>query len=1152
MHKTYGKNTLRTIRDTFGRFAAIFAIVALGVGFLAGLLSATPDMRESFDRYFDGASMYDIEIIGDLGLTDDDVAELEKLEGVESVHAGYVADALMTSESGSDFTVRLHSLHTNGGEIALNVPELTSGRLPQLPDECLAINVPLGSKTKFKIGDTIRVSPKNENTSDFLLPSEFKIVGFADYCPYFSAEKEYTNIGNGTVDLFLLVPAESFATDFYTDVYITVSGAKELTSLTGEYRSLVDETAGRIERLSGSRGKVRLDEFKKEAEEKLNNARTDYEKAKKEAETKLSDAEIKIKDGQRKIADGEKKLTEAKKVISENEKALKDSEAELNKKENLAKQAFAETEEKFSVVQREIDKNLNKIAENLFVSEKELENYNLSAGQRRAFDELRKLPLKYPALADNMSALQEKSHRLEEIGARLKEIGSMPYDKQGEYADEANSLTEEKNNLQSEINEIMSGEAYNAYTEAASHLAMSGAVSDELPALALKLGALDSAKLNILNSQSELDARRAEFESEKRRAISEIAGGRIKISEGREELESAKTTYYRERSKLSTAKANLAQSVKDYESAKAETEAKLEEGLKKITDAESEISKTDIPSWHIFTREDNISYSSLKANIDKVDAIARVFPFFFFLVAALVALTTMTRMIDEERLQIGTMKALGYSRLSIMRKYVLYALSASALGSAVGIAVGFRLFPTVIWNVYTMMYELPEFYCPINWTYAASTSGAVILCIILATINACRSTLREKPAQLMLPKAPEAGKRVLLEKITPLWSRMKFTHKVTARNLFRYKKRFFMTIIGVAGCTALLVTGFGLRDSFSEVADRQYGELCTYDILAPISGEGELTDPELRKMLGDKTVVSGSVAVCLENVTASYGKNSIDVLTFIPEKTPDIKGFVTFRSRTSGHTINFEEGSVIITEKASEVLKIKRGDTITITDKRGKSGRFRISGICENYVRNYIYMSEGTYFDGMGERAERNTLVIRFSPNTDSSAKTDFGSRLLETGVVNGVRYNSDAKEAVGRALDKINMIVAVIIISAGALAFVVLYNLTNINIEERVKEIATIKVLGFTDREVNGYVNRESVILSLIGTAIGLVFGVFLHRYVMGKAEMDVMMFGRSVKPISFVYSAVLTMIFSFFVNLIMGRKLRRISMVESMKAPE
>ncbi|NLH01843.1 MAG: ABC transporter permease [Clostridiales bacterium] len=404
----------------------------------------------------------------------------------------------------------------------------------------------------------------------------------------------------------------------------------------------------------------------------------------------------------------------------------------------------------------------------------------------------------------------------------------------------------------------------------------------------------------------------------------------------------------------------------------------------------------------------------------------------------------------------------------------------------------------------------------------------------------------------MLPKAPEAGKRVLLEKITPLWSRMKFTHKVTARNLFRYKKRFFMTIIGVAGCTALLVTGFGLRDSFSEVADRQYGELCTYDILAPISGEGELNDPELQKMLGDKTVVSGSVAVCLENVTVSYGKNSIDVLTFIPEKTPDLKGFVTFRSRTSSHPINFEEGSVIITEKASEVLKIKRGDTITITDKRGKSGRFRISGICENYVRNYIYMSEETYFTGMGERAERNTLVIRFSPNTDSSAKTDFGSRLLETGVVSGVRYNSDAKEAVGRALDKINMIVAVIIISAGALAFVVLYNLTNINIEERVKEIATIKVLGFTDREVNGYVNRESVILSLIGTAIGLVFGVFLHRYVMGKAEMDVMMFGRSVKPISFVYSAVLTMIFSFFVNLIMGRKLRRISMVESMKAPE
>ena len=864
MRKTYGKNAFRTVKATLGRFAAIFAIVALGVGFLVGLLSAMPDTSYSFDKYFDESSMYDIRVMGDLGLSDADIAKLNELEGVGTVQAGYVADVLMSSSDDTEFTVRMHSLDVKNGN-TLNIPELTSGRLPQNSSECVLINIPFDSKAKFQLGETLAVSEANENTDDILSSKEYTVVGFADYCPYFSSEKEYTNIGSGTVDLFLLAPNESFATDFYTDVYISVEGANALTSLTNQYQAFVDKTAARVDAIAGGRCQLRYDE-----------------------------------------------------VISQS----------------------------------------------------------------------------------------------------TKEIAA--------------------------------------------------------------------AKANYSNANSEATA-----------------------------------------------------------------EASFADGTQEISDAEKALSEISVPSWYVYTRADNVSYSAIEANIDKVNAIAKIFPFFFFLVAVLVALTTMTRMVEDERLQIGTMKALGYSRGAIMGKYILYALTASFLGSAVGVAVGFKLLPTVIWNAFTMSFELSAFYSPINWVLAAVTSGALILCTLLATVNACLSTLKEKPAQLMLAKTPEAGKRVLLEKIPFIWNRLKFSYKITARNLFRYKKRFLMTSIGVAGCTALLVAGFGIRDSFSNIAERQFKLLTTYEILALVPDEADFENTELNNVLSNADNIADSTSVSYSSVTAENGENSIDIYTFVPEKSSDLEGFITFRNRESGKSIEFSDSSVIITEKASELLKVNVGDTLTITDNDDNTGSFTVTGICENYIQNYIYMCDKTYETGMGLSSEPNTLIVRLTENGLAS-KTDIGKALLDTEAVSGVSYTSDLRGMVDRALAKMDVIVVVIVLSAGALALVVLYNLTNINISERVKEIATLKVLGFTDREVNSYINRESLILSMIGTIIGLVLGFFLHRYIMLSAEMPGMMFGRSIQAISFVYSAALTLVFTVLVDLFMRRKLRNVNMVESMKAPE
>ncbi|PKM72311.1 MAG: hypothetical protein CVU91_09945 [Firmicutes bacterium HGW-Firmicutes-16] len=1150
MRRTYGKNFLRTVKDTFGRFAAIFAIVALGVGFLAGLLSSTPDMRYSFDKYFDDNSMYDIRILGDLGLTDTDIENLRSIEGVSTVQPGYIADALLTSGKDVDYTTRLHSLNLESDTV-LNRPELTSGRFPQNSNECVAVNIPLSGKSKLHIGDTLSVSENSTNSDELLNSKTFKIAGFADYCPYFSAEKEYTKIGSGTIDAFLLVAEESFNTDFYTDVYITVKDAAALTCLTDEYQSHIDKTAGKINSISSERSRLRYNEVVSDANTKLSDAKAEYNDAKSEADDKLSDALRQLQDGERQIFSGDKQLSDAKKQLDENENTLNKNERTLNSNESDMKVQFADADAQIRYVQREIDENRETANSSFASSQSELSSYNLDGLQKAQFDKLRKLPITYPTLPNHLQTLSDDRARLDKIAVRLAEISALIADGHAEYADEAAGLTVEKGTLEAEIQNITSSDAYKAFAQGVGYLQMTGAYSPNLPPLALALGSIDAAFIQLDEGQTELNAQRTELAAKKASAEKEISGAREKLAFGKAELEKANSQYEDELEKLNNAKITLTENRKKYDDAKAEADSALADGAQQISDAEKTISKIKMPSWHVYTRASSISYASISANIEKVNAIAKIFPFFFFVVAALVALTTMTRMVEDERLQIGTMKALGYSRNAIMGKYILYALSASVLGSIVGVVGGLRLFPAVIWNAYTMMYELPRFYYPFNWVFVFGTSGAAIICTLLATMNACRATLKEKPAQLMLIKAPEPGKRVLLERITPIWKRMKFTHKVTARNLFRYKKRFLMTTIGVAGCTALLVAGFGLHDSFSDIADRQFSVLQTFDIMAPYDSEESLDDSELQALLKDSDNISGSTAVNYEAVKVSNAGKSLEVYTFIPENASGLDGFVTLRERENGKAVGFEEDIVVITEKASEILKVSVGDTVTLTSKNGDKGTFTISGICENYLRNYIYMTEGTYNAAMGLSAPQNLLLVRLAENGPAS-KTDIGKSLLETGAVSGISYTANSKDAFELALDKIDTIVFVIILSAGALAFVVLYNLTNINISERVKEIATIKVLGFTDHEVNSYINRESLLLSVIGTVIGLVLGIFLHRYIVSSAELTSMMFGRNVKALSFVYSAAFTMLFSLLVNLIMSRKLHRISMVESMKAPE
>lgn len=647
----------------------------------------------------------------------------------------------------------------------------------------------------------------------------------------------------------------------------------------------------------------------------------------------------------------------------------------------------------------------------------------------------------------------------------------------------------------------------------------------------------------------------AEFRTQEADVRAQLADAKAELDSGYAQVD-AQAAQMREagypeamiEQSLAGARAELDAGLAEYEEHLAQAEAELADAEQKLLDAEQQLA--DVPSgeWYVMTREDNLSFASFEGNAQKIAAIAVVFPVFFFMVAVLVALTTMTRMVEEQRVQIGTFKALGYSNSAIMYKYILYAGSATLFGSAVGLGVGMQFFPAVLWNAYGIMYNLPPLLTPFRLNYALIAFLGALCCTMLATFSACRNSLRECAASLMLPKAPKAGRRVLLEYITPIWKRMRFTHKVTVRNLMRYKKRFYMTIVGIAGCTALLLTGFGLSDSINEIMDKQYTELNHYHAVVMLRNAEAAEDPEMEEIYESSDIV---LSVHQESCEITANDKSQEAYLFVPEELEAFPQLLTLRNRKSGEHLPLTEDAVILTEKAAETMRLSVGDSMELKQDDGTSVTVTIGGIAENYVNAYVYMHPVLYEKLYGKSPDFTVLLANLG-SADSSEHQEFAEGMLKCDGVAMVTMVGDMRESFHNMVTSIDYIIVVLIICAGLLAFVVLYNLMNINITERERELATIKVLGFYEGEVGAYVFRETIILSLLGTAAGLVLGIFLHAFVVRTAEVDMAMFGREISPTSFVYAAVLTMVFSLIVCLCMFPKLCRINMVESLKSVE
>lgn len=661
---------------------------------------------------------------------------------------------------------------------------------------------------------------------------------------------------------------------------------------------------------------------------------------------------------------------------------------------------------------------------------------------------------------------------------------------------------------------------------------------------------LDYAWSQIVTGQDQLYSGEEQIAAARR----ELASAREQIEEAKQQIAQARAQLEEARQELSDGKADLEegrQKILDNEKKVADGEKDLEEAQEKLDDARKELEDLEKPVWYVNTRDDNAGYEEYGQNAERVDNIAKIFPVFFILVAALVSLTTMTRMIEEERTQIGTMKALGYRNSDILAKYLFYALSATFVGALIGLVVGYQLFPTVIMVAYGMLYQTVVRVTPFLWGEAAWIMAACLGAVGLTVYLSCRSVLRPMPAQLMRPKAPKKGKRVLLERIGWLWKRLSFSRKVSVRNIFRYKKRMIMTIVGIMGCTALCLTGFGLKDSINSIVVNQFEEIWHYEATIVTENITPKDLEETLEIMREYDPQANQMQAMQKAYTMKSDQGRMSATLMVPESKELLTSFIHLENRTSHRLYSPEEDGVILTEKLAKKLGVGDGDSMQIEIDDTHVIDTRVIGVVENYAYHYAYMLPATYEKFFGKSPEYNMLLGQYE-GLEDGAEHEMASRINENKHVLTIQLQRDIMENFTKMLEALDMVVVVLILSAGALAFVVLYNLANVNITERVREIATLEVLGFNDKEVSQYIFRESIVLTLMGTILGLGAGRLLTMFVVQTAEIDMVMFGREMEAASYLWAALLTLVFNGIVNLVMHRPLRKISMVESLKSVE
>lgn len=1176
------KNFYMEIRKSLGRFLSIFFIVAMGVAFFSGIRSAEPDMRYSADAYFDRNDFMDIQVMGTLGITEEDVTAIEQVEGVEKAEPGYSADMLVDVHGNQKI------LHVSSVLDSMNDYKAEEGRMPEKSGECL-MDQDFAASAGLKVGDSITLlSGTRDPLTDTLRTDTYEITGLGSSVSYISFERGSSNIGNGEVSGFLTILPEDFSLEVYTECYVTAEGAKELTAFTPEYDKKVERVLKNIEDIGDYQGKLRADSVREEAGDELKKAEQELADGKARAEQELSDAWKQIGDGEQVLADGKTELAAGKQELEEGRNQLYSSQKQVDgayaqiqaeeQKLNQGKQELQTQEALLQQKEQEYEEALAKVeAGEAEISRFDTGYASLEAGIRQIEQGIgqgmQALEAARGEYEQGVAALEAARGQVAAMEEQLKQEGLSEEEKQAlinqieivktQISQQEQVLAQAKVVLEEQEKQFLEQQKPQAEAQLAALKEQKAQLDAQKPEIEESRKALEAARGQLEEQKPQLDKAKAQLQEAKNQIASgeaQLAEAKQQAAKGQQQIDSGWSKIHAGEQELKKGEAEIAENEKKledarkaYEEGKAEAEQKIQDGENEIKDAKQKIEDIEDAKWYVNDRSITTDYAGYGDNADRMRAIGEVFPILFFIVAALISLTTMTRMVEEQRTEIGTLKALGYGKMSIAGKYLNYAMTATIGGSIFGVLFGEKIFPYIIITAYKIMYtHVPDVVIPYNMKYGIWATVAAVLCTGLATLLACYKELAAQPAVLMRPPAPKQGKRVFLEYLPFLWKRLGFIWKSTIRNLIRYKKRFFMTVFGIGGCMALMIVGFGLRDSIFSIGILQYEELQLYDGMVILSTDADEEDrKDLEAYLEEEKEISAVSQGYLKKTNVKRGNESKEVYLYAPLDLEKNKEFLVYRDRKNHETYELGEKDAILTEKAAKALGIEKGDKLSVESQDGEFTEITITNICENYMEHYLYLSPELYEEIYGKPVEENNIYFKMK-DLDEEKLGTIGENILEKRAALNVSYTYNMEERLDEMLESLDIVIVVLIISAGLLAFVVLYNLNNINITERKRELATIKVLGFYDNEVSAYVYRENILLTLIGTVAGVLLGSLLHRYVIATVEIDSVMFTRIIENISFVYSALLTFGFSVFVNVVMYFKLKKIDMVESLKSVE
>ena len=1144
--KVFHKNVLRLIKSTKGRFFSLSAIVSIGVAFFIGVSASAPMMTASVDYYDDSYDLKDFTIYSNYGFKEDDIDALKKVDSVSAVEPGYFVDEIATSGEGTQL-VRIHSYDSTH---IINRFKLVEGRMPQNNHEVVAErngNI----KSGFEIGDTVKLSLPDGSRSGILPVQEVTVVGVIDTPLYLNMSKETSTLDNLPINSYLYIPSTAFDSSNYLEVNILTDDGKGLSSFSDSYETYIANVKKKIEELAKTQEKVTALKIKEDAMHEYNDGMQkyidgtkQYQDALDSYQKEIADAQQKLSESRADVAAGEVEIASAKENLVSAQNALNteklNRQAEIDNQQEIINQNRATLQSSQHALNSQkatLEQNENNLLAALASIPDAITLYQTEIQFRQGIAQYGISPTTPVSLLTMFRAdLRELCDAMFPEGYTGKTIGDLQsaLDNHLQQIDQNFSLT-------ASTKEDRLLELQNLQTQYTNDLAtVQNALTVTIPASQQQitdgLAAVDQGQQQLNQGQATLNQ---------------------KIADGQAEIDAGWQAIYTNENKLADARVQIADGEAQLNSAITEGTKKLNDALEelnlskaKLADAKKKIDDLAEGKWTILDRKSHYASVTFKNTVKQMEAISRVFPAFFILVAALVCLTTMTRLVEEQRNEIGTLRALGYTKWQCTLKYLFYAISATLIGIVVGSILGLSSFPLIIYHAWRMMYILPPIRFVVPSGLISLTAMVFIFAMSIATWFACKADTQDVPSQLMRPKAPPMGKKTFLENIPLIWNHLSFTDKVTMRNIFRYKKRFFMTIVGVAGCTALMLIGFGIRDSILNMVDINFKEIIQYDGMVSFEDDAseQVKAEALKEIQSTENVTDAYIGFVY--TTKTYDDKVDETASVHVFDQEGINREFNLRTRISHKPISLNDDGVIINEKLAENLGIHVGNKITIEDADGNPHEVNVSGITEMYINHFVIMSRQYYKEVFGKEAGSN--IIYLSTTGDDAAQKLLANKISTMQGVEGVSLYSGQLDNFNSMVKGLNGIIWVLIISSMLLAFVVLSNLITVNISERQREIATLKVLGFRRAEVKKYIFKENNLLAGIGGIVGIPVGIALHRYIMRTVEMDYLMFGRNIEWTSFFYAFVLTILFSVIVNRMMTKRLNDIRMVESLKSVE